>query len=355
MPRRPTFVYDVRRGAWVTRTGGKLKTLCTGPKNRDTERQAREAFHRHLHHLHGPGDPEAVAERLSLGELADQFDAWLEREVAAGRNRPATRAYYRSQLQSFLDAVGGRRAADAITPLDVEQFKTTWHSVQVVRRLYNWGRRVKLVTTNPAAEVERPALGERERILTPHEMARLLRAADKHFRPYLLALRHTLARPGEIRAARWGDVVMEPHPAILLRDYKAKRRRKAANRQTVRVIPLDDRMVRLLDRLARRSSTEPTEPVWRNRFGKPWTANAVRCRMRRLREKVGLGPDDNGEQIVAYSLRHTGATAATGSGVSDRTLADLMGHTSTETTARYQHLQAQHLAAAVRRIRHRGQ
>ena len=69
-----------------------------------------------------------------------------------------------------------------------------------------------------------------------------------------------------------------------------------------------------------------------------------------LREKLGLGPDENGENIVAYTMRHTSATRATACGVRDKLLAELMGQTNTATTQRYQHLQAEHLADAIRRV-----
>ena len=59
----------------------------------------------------------------------------------------------------------------------------------------------------------------------------------------------------------------------------------------------------------------------------------------------------HGENIVAYTLRHTAATRACTSGVPDRVLADLMGHTSTNTTRRYQHPQLEHLADAIKQAR----
>ena len=60
--------------------------------------------------------------------------------------------------------------------------------------------------------------------------------------------------------------------------------------------------------------------------------------MRRLRERAEIAHDENGETIVMYTARHSYATAAVASGVSDRRLADLMGHTNTKTTQRYIHL-----------------
>jgi integrase len=134
---------------------------------------------------------------------------------------------------------------------------------------------------------------------------------------------------------------------FVLTDFKSRKRRK--DKESVRIIPLDDRMVRLLDRLARRQSPSPDDYVLVNRHKRPWSANAVRCRMRRLRERIGLGPDERGEEIVAYTLRHTSATRASARGIRDKVLAELMGHTSTRTTQRYQHLQAEHLAEAIQR------
>ena len=69
--------------------------------------------------------------------------------------------------------------------------------------------------------------------------------------------------------------------------------------------------------------------------------------MRRLRVKAGIGPDENGEQIVMYTARHTFGTAAAAGGVSDRRLADLMGHTDTKMTQKYIHLANPDLRKAV--------
>ncbi len=69
--------------------------------------------------------------------------------------------------------------------------------------------------------------------------------------------------------------------------------------------------------------------------------------------KLGFAPDEHGENVVAYTLRHTGGTRATAQGVRDRVLADLMGHAQTTTTRRYQHLQTEHLHAALQKTNQR--
>ena len=97
-----------------------------------------------------------------------------------------------------------------------------------------------------------------------------------------------------------------PVPMFVLRDFKARKRRK--DKTAVRLILLDDRMLRLLARLARKQLASPDAFVFLNAKGQPWSANAVRCRMMRLRKRLGLEPDENGENVVAYTLRHTSAS-----------------------------------------------
>jgi integrase len=343
--RRPHPRFEAARNAWVTRAGGKLKTLVKGPNNAETETAAWDAFYVHMARLGNPVEGSSVPV-VTLGQLADQYGDWLQREVDAGRAKASTMYYYRHHLQRFLDAVGGSRPAAGVLPHEVEMYKTTWHSVQTVQRLFNWAVTMGLLRDSPIRSVKKPALGQRQRVLSPAETARLLRATDRDFRPFLLMMRHTIARPQEVRALQWKHLVYQPVPVFVLKDFKAKGRRK--DRTAVRVIPLDGRMLRLLERLARHRQPAPDDFVLLNRQGQPWTSNAVRCRMERLREKLGLVPNENGENVVAYSLRHSAATWASARGVRDRVLAEIMGHASTATTGRYQHLQAHHLAEAIR-------
>ena len=346
--RRPHPRFDAARNAWVTRAGGRLKVLAKGPPSPQTEAAAWDAFYAHMANLGNPVENSTLP-AYTLGQLADKYGAWMEREVEAGRLKPRTLDYYRHQLQKFLDALGGNRPALGVLPHDVEMFKSGWHSVQAAQRLYNWAVGMGLLAENPIRSVEKPDPGQRERVLTPEELDALLKATDRHFRPFLLAMLHTIARPQEIRAVQWQHLALEPVPMFVLKDFKAKQRRK--DRKTaVRRILLDEPMVALLEELARGRNPSPEDFVFLDRRGKPWTANAVRCRMRRLRAKLGLGPDANGEKVVAYTMRHTAATQACARGVPDRVLAELMGHSDTVTTRRYQHPQLDHLAEALKKV-----
>lgn len=123
--RKPHPRFDARRNAWVTNAGGKLKILAAGPKNAQTEAAAQTEFYEHMYRLGRPLKQARPA--ISLGKLADQYDGWMQQEVAQGRMKPATRAYYVRFIQAFLDAVGGKRPAHSVLPLELERFKTSWH------------------------------------------------------------------------------------------------------------------------------------------------------------------------------------------------------------------------------------
>ena len=162
--RRPHPRFDDARNAWVTRAGGQLKILTKGPKTADTETAAWDAFYVHMAKLCEPVEAAALPQ-ITLGELCDRYGEWLKREVGAARLQLRTLEYYHDHLQRFLDAVGGKRPALGILPHEVEMFKTSWHSVQAIQRLYNWGVEMGLIEKNPVVRVKKPDLGERQRIL----------------------------------------------------------------------------------------------------------------------------------------------------------------------------------------------
>jgi site-specific recombinase XerD len=278
----------------------------------------------------------------TLAELEREFLAWLRQEVSSGRCADQTYRYYQHQLDPWIEAVGGDRLLSEIVAFDLERQKTSWHRVQAVQRLFNWAVDTELIARTPFKKVKPPARGERSRVLSRKDLLKLLRAARPALRRFLIAMVHSLARPQEVRVLRWSQ--LDPAmTAFTLTDFKGKRRRRDGVK--TRTICIDRRLRRLLVRLRDRRVDESQDFVFLNQSGRPWTNNAVRLCMARLRERCQLG--GSGEVIVAYTLRHTAATTATANGVLDRVLADLMGHSSTRTTARYQHLQPEHLAGAI--------
>lgn len=289
--------------------------------------------------------------------LVETFLAWVSKH-----RRPRTEEHYGRYLRSWMAQLQTDSWED-LTPLHLMDWARTWHQTQAVKRFAAWVVHVAEASNrNPFGKVPLPPAGLRQRVLDERGLAQVLRAARRPFREFLLAMRETFARPQEIREVQWEEVWhpdergMDLRAALVagrgffvLSDYKARERRKNPHAQ--RVIPITKRLGRLLVRRLDRLDGPPAGKIFANTQGRPWTANAVRCAMRLLRRRQGIAVDHRGESLVAYTLRHTMATQATQRGVRDRLLADLLGHTSTRTTARYQHLDRKDLAEAVAKVR----
>lgn len=294
---------------------------------------------------------------VRVDDAVRQFLVYCDTDIAA-----TTRSNYRRYLLR-LAAELGTRELSTLTPAVVRQWGRTYHAVQAVQRLMSWAKNEALmVAVNPLERMRKLPRGRRLRTLTPQESARLRRAASPCFRAFLIALWQSIARPGELRRATWGDVRvrgLQPFTVedlrggrafIFLDHFKAKELMKDAH--AIRVIPISRRLGRLLARLWSHAR-ELHRPVFENSRRRAWTHNAVICRLRRLRLRAGLTPDHRGENVVAYTLRHTGATSAICEGLDLATLAALMGHTDVRMTARYIHLVPDHLANAMERVNRR--
>lgn len=292
---------------------------------------------------------------LSLRQLADRFFAYI-----AQHNAPGTCYYYRLHVNRFVAQVGDIQVSD-IRKYHLLEWGRCWHSIQAVQRLFNWAcAEMELIERNPFASVKRPRPGRRRRVLQRAEILRALRAAAPDFRAVLVAMCETIARPQEVRKLlwaqlRWDEATHTMTQALIagdarfeLHDYKARERR--ADPEEPRLIFVTPRLGRLLARVLQRGANVAGH-VFVNHAGRPFSKDAIVTRVRRLRRRAGIAADARGERFVAYNLRHTAATNATINGVPDRVLAGIMGHTSTRTTARYQHPSVQHLRDALRKLR----
>lgn len=280
-------------------------------------------------------------------------------DVIQYTNAPGTVANYKRHIYAWMKTVEGK-TLEELRPIHLLRWGHTWHQIQAIQRLFGWAvDEAELITRHPFRKVKKPPIGERKRTVPRKQFLLLCRTAGRPFRDYLLCLRETIARPQEVRGLGWEqlraasegehvlDACLSGRACFVLDEYKARKRRKDPSKP--RVLLVSRRLGRLLVRLARQRDGL-AGPIFLNTKGSAWTTNAVRLRMRSLRRKLKLGPDARGENIVAYSIRHTQATAAAAAGVRDRILAEIMGHTSTRTTARYQHLELDHLRAAFDRV-----
>lgn len=193
-----------------------------------------------------------------------------------------------------------------------------------LKRVLNWAVGEGLLTHSPLVGLKRP--GVRCATITAEQHAAMLEEADAAFRPFLTGLRESGARPSELRNLTREMVDLRAGTWTLPQHKTLKRTGKP------RVIFLSPVLLTLTEQLL--ADLPPgARHLFRNRFGKPWTMNAVRLRMKRLRQTLDLP-----SSVFAYAYRHTYATEALARGIAPQFVAELLGHSSLDMLSRYGHV-----------------
>ncbi len=77
-------------------------------------------------------------------------------------------------------------------------------TIAMVQQVFNWAVDQELLDISPVPKYKKPAAHSRSRVITPDEFKAIFRKADRNFRRFLIALRLTGCRPGELRKLIWG-------------------------------------------------------------------------------------------------------------------------------------------------------
>lgn len=321
MPEKPFFrKFD---GWWYVqlRQGAKrfLRKLVKGKENRQ------EAF-RLFNQLMEEGTESIPAPTKC--RVSDILRAFLAHASTTTKER--TFDWYKSFLVDF-DAFYGSLKPHQLTPAIVEAWLDThpgWKgcrrgAIIALKRAFNWADENDKIARNPLKGLKKPPARARERFLTQEERKAIFANYPEGdcFRDYLFALENTACRPGEVSMVTADDVDLRTGVWVL-DEHKTE-----AKTGEPRVVILTPAMVEMTKRLMK---ARPEGPLFLNEDGRPWNRNSIRCRFRRVREKLNLGGD-----LVAYLYRHAVATDLLESGTGLAQAAELLGHKGTEMIMRH--------------------
>lgn len=191
--------------------------------------------------------------------------------------------------------------------------------------------------SNPMLRVKKlkEPLG-RDRLLTPDEYERLIKATEKSKNGYLktiiLIAITTGMRRGEILSLNWDDIEFDK-ASIHIRTSKNGRSRK---------VPLDEEVASHLQQLALNRSPH-TSYIFasQKRFGKICIRKAFEEAVKRA----------NMSNFHFHDLRHAYSTYSNIDGGSDITLMTSLGHSSMQMTRRYTHASVNEMRALTRSVR----
>ncbi len=298
-----------------------------GSKKGEAERRLKELQH---------GKPKLSGPNPPVEELVNKFLAWSQKN-----NEPGTYAWYKSHLDSFKGFL-----PSGLRLRHLKRFHlTNWLSEcyagtsanyrnaagRCAKRALQWCEDEQLIEVrSPLAKAKLPEPERRELTIDDAQWEALVKLLENRwghnyddFREFLSVIWETGCRPQEARIveARYLDRVSRcwRFPAKV---SKGKKRQ--------RIVYLTDAAFAICER---RALKYPQGPIFRQGDGGVWDKNAVRCKFRRLKEKLGL------PELCSYTLRHSFATRMLQAGVDSHVVAKLLGHTSTRMLEqRYSHI-----------------
>ncbi len=328
------------------RKDGHTRRFAFGKHGPLTPDEARSQARQLLAAVDRGDDPSVERrERRAAPTVVDLCERFLT-DYVAHRCKLTTQREYRRSVELFIaPKIGGMKAADVqrrhVAELHLQLRHIPYQAnrtLGVLSKLFNlaevWG--IRPDGSNPTRHVEKYKEDKRERYLSADEFTRLgqvLTEAENSGTESIAAIAAirllllTGCRLREIQTLKWEYV---QGGALSLPNSKTGAKRVALGNAALSVllaIPrVADNPYVITGRIAGSHLTD---------LERPW---------RRIRQRAGL-PD-----VRIHDLRHSFASNAVGLGESLPMLGKLLGHTQTQTTARYAHLANNPVQLAADRI-----
>ena len=313
-PRRPQPFFRSQTQSWYVQIDGRQINLG---RDRDAAWEKYDDVMASHRRDVNPG--------MTVAELLDDYLEYVHQNRAQ-----RTYLWYRNYLRKFVAYIGKRLKVTELRPYHITRWLTANFAelssasrncaVRAVRTPFNWAVTEGLLDRNPIKGVKRPAAGRREMVLTTDEFDKLVLAnvSDQQERDLMVFLWETGARVQELRRIEACHFQPDARRVVLPPSLD-----KSGH---YRVIYLTATAQEIAERLA---SENPEGALFRNRRGKPWTSNAIRCRFR----KCGV------TGLCGTVLRHSFCQRMLTSGVDSLTVSVLMGHRDlTMVASTYSHL-----------------
>ena len=280
------------------------------------------------------------------------FGEWIDfwyKYFSSPKLRPTTQATYENRIYGHIIPSVGKIPLSKLTQNDLQQFyaklkrtgrkvnvelKGTGVSDRMVRSCHALCRsslekavEEGLITRNPSIGCKLPPKKNGEmKVLTQTEIVRLLNQAydEGYYEMFLLELT-TGMRRGEILGLKWRDLNLETGELNIKRQLTTKGISVPKTKSSIRTVLLPPDMLDLLREMKKTAKYDwifPS-PV---KEGEPRNPTAITKRFRLMLERAHC------KHVRFHDLRHTFATMALENGMDVKTLSDMIGHVSSETT-----------------------
>jgi integrase len=234
----------------------------------------------------------------------------------------------------------GKLSSNCITPKAVEDYilerrkisaKAANREIRYLRATFNFLRRKKFIAYNPTEGIDFfPEEKSLKYVPVPEDIDRVIAFADREVQDYLLTIRDTMGRMGEVNRLTWNDVNFEQRFVVLYT------RKKKGGHLTPRKVAMTQRLYEALSRRHHERDESLPWVFWHtytNRAGEKITGpyNERNKIMRSLCRKAEV------KYFRYHALRHASASVLDQRGARLGDIQRILGHENRRTTEIYLH------------------
>lgn len=271
--------------------------------------------------------------RKTFAEVAEDY---LAERVSL---KYSTLRGYREVLKNYLLPAFGKVEVSDITEEDVARFQAevsknvsavrTNNIMGLLRYIMKVCLRRKLISENPTMGI-RPLTEKQPDIdpLTKEELDLALSKVIPHYRPLFTCLAWTGARPNELFALRWKDVDFKRNEIRINKGRVRGSEDLPKTASSSRIVPMLSVVRDALEQAKQQGTVSLDGHVFTTKSGQPIDKHLDHIWRTALR-KAGL------RHRPSYQLRHTFASLCLQSGVAPGWLANVLGHSTLQTTFKH--------------------
>jgi integrase len=282
-------------------------------------------------------------------KFKEHAESWRARQLHAA----STQQKVASSLTNHVYPHFGNMPISNISPARIQEWvhslaqqlavETTRVIYSHVSSIFNEAVRDKLLERSPCMDIKLPKKQAQNKIpLNYVDVQNIANAVPRNLEALVLVGSQTGLRPGELLGLTRSRINLETRNLIVDRQMltisgKPPHLVPPKTASSNRTIPLGDESIAALRAHLRNFPVDENDPnalIFVQESGLPWRRNTFNHRWRKACRSTGISDD-----VVPHDLRHFYASLLIRSGVSVKTVQELLGHaTATETLNTYSHL-----------------
>ena len=282
------------------------------------------------------------------GTLNEYLDKWL----ATSKQSVAVTTYsgYVGLMRLYIRPTLGEKKLSSIKPLDIQEVvngmikrglssRTVRYTIAILYRALKQAMKWKVLSTNPAADVQLPKKERKEmKALSPSQAKAFLAECEKSKHGLLLEFQLlTGMRPGECLGLQWLDIDFERGLVTIQRSliwnqwettWELKETKTATSRRSI-PLPLylvqrlsEHKRGQLEQRMKAGEKWNAYNLVFCSSEGKPLAIRNLRRRFKDVLKRACL------EKLRLYDLCHSCATLLLAAGENPKVVSERLGHAS---------------------------